>query len=100
MKPQMTPRLILAIIAIAGVSTCGLTAALLNYEMVDAVNAKLPKTEQFDALGWYWAKSQRLRREYSRLYPDGQLLIKVRGRIALMILLLIICAWSLGFFGI
>jgi hypothetical protein len=95
----MTPRLILAIVAIAGVSVCGLTAALLNYEMMDAVNAKLPKTKQFDALGWYWSKNQRLRREYSRLYPEGELLIKLRRRLALMILLLIICVCSLGFFG-
>jgi len=42
------------------------------------VNEKLPNDEQFQHLGWYLTKTARLRREYQRLYPTGNLLRRQR----------------------
>jgi hypothetical protein len=60
-------RAMVGIAALACVSLCGLVATLANFEMVDKVNGKLPKRDQFAELGWYWSKYQRLHREYKRL---------------------------------
>jgi hypothetical protein len=95
----MKAHVIVAIIALASVSICGLMSTFVNYEMMDAVNENLTKEEQFGPLGWYLSKHQRLRREYQRLYPDGRLVLKVRLLMALMIVSLLICAWSIVFFG-
>jgi hypothetical protein len=67
--------------------------------MVDQVNDRLPKKEQFDPLGWYLSKYQRLQREYKRLYPEGLLLLQYRVACALGIVCLFICAWGFGFFA-
>ena len=74
----MATRVIVGIVALACVSTCGMIATLANLEMMDKVNDKLPKKERLAALGWYFSKTQRLHREYKRLYPEGRLLLKVR----------------------
>jgi hypothetical protein len=99
----MKAHVIVAIIALASVSICGLMSTFVNYEMMDAVNERLTKEEQFGPLGWYLSKHQRLRRElrreYQRLYPDGRLVLKVRLLMALMFVSLLICAWSIVFFG-
>lgn len=67
--------------------------------MVDEVNEKLPKENQFDLLGWYLPKTLRLHREYKRLYPTGQLSRKYRTLGALMFISMLISAGCLGFFG-
>jgi hypothetical protein len=95
----MSTRLLIGIAAIAGVSVCGLISALVNSQMMDQVNGRLPKDVQFSPLGWYLPKTLRLHREYRRLFPDGQLLLQVRLLIALMFGSLVVCAWALGFFG-
>jgi hypothetical protein len=99
----MTTRVIVGtvvgIVALAGVSICGLVGSLTSVEMVDKVNEMLPKGEQFAPLGWYFSKYQRLNREYKRLYPDGRLLLRVRVLTALMFACLLICALSFGFFA-
>ena len=87
------------IIALACASTCGIIAALTNFDMVDRVNEKLPASGQFAAAGWYFAKTQRLYREYRRLYPSGHLLRRVRLLTALMVACLLTCAWSFGLFA-
>jgi hypothetical protein len=85
------------IVALACVSACGIIATIANFEMVEKVNDKLPKEEQFGALGWYLSKTLRLHLEYRRLYPDGRLVLKVRALLVLIIVCLFICAWGLGF---
>jgi len=92
----MATRVIVGIVALAGVSICGMIGTFANFEMVDKVNDKLPKEEQFAVLGWYFAKTQRLHREYKRLYPDGRLLVKVRVLMALGIACLVISTWGFG----
>ena len=93
----MTARFIVGIVALAGVSVCGLLASLATFELVDKVNDNLPREEQFAPLGWYLFKYQRLNREYKRLYPDGRQLVKVRVLTALMFVFLLISAWGFGF---
>jgi len=99
----MTTRVIVGtvvgLVALAGVSICGLVGSLTSMEMVDKVNEMLPKGEQFAPLGWYFSKYQRLNHEYKRLYPDGRLLLRVRVLTALMFACLLICALSFGFFA-
>lgn len=95
----MTTRVIVGIIGLACVPICGVIATFANFEMVDKVNNKLPKGEQFATLGWYFSKRQRLHGEYRRLYPDSRLLLKVRVLMALMIACLLICAWGFGLFA-
>lgn len=96
---QVTARTMVGIAALVCVSICGLLSALLGFEMIDKVNEKLPKEEQFESLGWYTEKTLRLHREYKRLYPDGQLLLRDRVVIALGIVCLLICAWGFRFFA-
>ncbi len=55
----MEARIIIGIIALVGVSGCGLISTLVSNQIVDKVNDKLPETEQFEALGWHLVKRQR-----------------------------------------
>ena len=93
----MTVRMILAAAALLGVGAFGLIGTLAHQEMVDKFNEKLSERERFDPLGWYWPKSQRLRREYMRLYPRGRLIIKTRLVSGIMIAFLVLAAWLFDF---
>jgi hypothetical protein len=95
---SMAARVTIGIVALACFSVCGIMLNLVRTEMVDRVNEKLPEGEQFGALGWYLPKTQRLHREYRRLYPDGHLLLRFRVLICVAIVCLLICAWSVGLF--
>jgi hypothetical protein len=88
----MEIRTFIGIVALGCVSVCGILAAFAHYEMMDKVNARLIGRERFDPLGWYWPKTQRLRREYGRLYPDGRLLLRIRILVALAGAFLLISA--------
>jgi len=95
----MTARVISGVVALACTPICGLSGMVVVLEMVDKVNDKLPKKEQFDPMGWYLSKRYRLNREYRRLYPDGRLLSKVRTLEALMIACFLLAAWGFGIFA-
>jgi hypothetical protein len=90
----MTIRYIVGIIALVGVSICGLVAAFLNFEMIDKVNERLPADENLDWLGWHLAKYQRLNQEYKRLYPEGRLPSKIRVVMGIMFACLVACVWG------
>ena len=90
----MSVRVAIGVIALVGVSICGLMSTLTNWEMMDAVNAKLSKSEQFGAVWWYAPKTLRLHRDYRRLYPEGRLLSNVWWLFALMSAGLLISAWA------
>jgi hypothetical protein len=96
----MSSQVTIGIIALVSVSACGLISTLasfLNGGESKRDNEKLPKEEQIGSLGWYFSKTLRLHREYSRLYPDGHLVSMVRLLMALMIVCLLICGWGFGF---
>jgi hypothetical protein len=95
----MATRVIVGIVALICASTYGMIASFFGFEMMDKVNDKLPKENRFDPVGWYLPKTLRLYGEYRRLYPDGNLLLKVRVLGSLMIVFLLVCAWGLGFFS-
>ena len=95
----MASRLAVGIVALACVPVCGLLGTAATWQMVDKVNEKLPKENQFGYLGWYWSKALRLHREYNRLYPSGHLSRRVRVLAGLMFSCVVICAWALRFFG-
>jgi hypothetical protein len=67
-------------------------------EMVDKVNARLAKEEQFALLGWHSSKYVRLHLEYKRPYPDGRLLFKARRLTALSFVCIVTCGWGFGIF--
>lgn len=47
---------------------------VIHVAMVEAVNRRLPASEQFEDTWWWPAKTMRLYSAYRRLYPDGPLL--------------------------
>jgi len=83
-------------VALACASACGILSTIAHFEMVDKVNDKLASGKWFEQLGWYLSKSQRLHREYRRLYPAGRFLFKIRVLIALAIACFLASAWALG----
>jgi hypothetical protein len=91
----MTAHITIGIFALLGMWTCGLVASIKTFQMVDKVNARLPKQEQFDPLWWHLSKRQRLVREYKRLYPDGRLL--AHSRIAMFLGAVFLLIFVLGF---
>jgi hypothetical protein len=94
----MSLRTIVGIVALAGMSLCGLLSAIMSIQMVEQVNAKLSKESQFVLLGWYAPKTLRLFREYRRLYPGKALHLKVLSIYLVGLLCLLCAAWAIGFF--
>ena len=95
----MAPRIIVGIVAVACISVCGLLSTFALFEMADKVNDKLPETEKFDHLGWYFSKRLRLNRKYRMLYPDGRLLKRVRILTVLMFAFGLIAFLCFGVFA-
>lgn len=90
----MTLRFTLAFILLLCSSGFGLAACINHLAMVEAVNAKLPPTDQFGQLWWGPLKRLRLDREYRRLYPDGPL-VRREGVLAAMILICLVLVGAL-----
>jgi hypothetical protein len=93
----LTVRTIVGVSALLCASACGLITTLAHYQMMDEVNDKLPDQERFDPIGWYWLKSQRLRREYKRLCPHGGLVTRIRLIFGIMIACLLVSIWAFEF---
>ena len=68
-----TPQLAFIVLGVVGMGIVGVSSTVTGMQMVQAVNAKLPVNERFAEFGWYLSKTQRLFREYRRLYPAGTL---------------------------
>jgi hypothetical protein len=52
----------------------GIATALNVFDIVDAVNGRLPEKDRIDLSSIHIGKRLRLHREYRRLYPTGKLL--------------------------
>ncbi len=89
----------MVVVALVSASICGMLSTFTSYEMMDKVNAKLRKDDQFDPLGWYLSKTLRLHREYKRLYPSGQLYRRTKLFWVVGCFCLLTCALSLDFVG-
>jgi hypothetical protein len=92
----MSVRVIVGVLALAGVSACGIASTVVHNLMVEQVNAKLAAGDQFFPLWWNLTKTQRLNREYRRLYPEGRLLVGSRALGALMFACVLTCMWAIG----
>lgn len=69
---------------------------ITNFAVVEAVNARLPATEQFGDFGWSLSKTLRLHREYRRLYPEGRLLQQQGILVAVMFSCVLVAGLFLG----
>jgi hypothetical protein len=64
--------------------------------MVAEVNKFLPVDQQFSQVGWYSSKYERLKREYKRLYPDGNLWKRFCISVALMFAFALAGIWAIS----
>jgi hypothetical protein len=69
-------RVALGTVAFACGFASALYSGLLTYAAMYKVNERLPVKERFQPFWWYTEKYSRLRREYQRFYPGGELLQK------------------------
>ena len=92
-------KVVAASVLLLCVGGLGLSASIIQFAIVDAVNEKLPNDEQFQHLGWYLTKTLRLYREYQRFYPTGKLLRRQRILSSIMLVCLLLAA-SLIFMSI
>ena len=79
------------------VGGCGLAASITVIQMVETVNAMLPKEERFEVLGWYWPKTARFYRTYRNLCPGGRLLHRLHWLYGAALTSLVAAAALLGF---
>jgi hypothetical protein len=73
-------------------------ANLVLYAIVGEVNRKLPEDRQFKYLFWYPGKVSLLKKEYRRLYPEGNLASLFNACAGLSAFLMLAFAWQFGFF--
>ena len=68
--------LIIALAIVAFIAATALIAAanIAAAKILSLVNAQLPLKDQFEPFLWYHSKTQRLFRQYRRIYPDGKLI--------------------------
>ena len=79
-------------------SACALTSGHFFYQELGSVNRKLPDDRQISYLWWYSDKYARVRSEYKRLYPDGNLhRLHVGFEIAAFVFL-VLASFASGFF--
>ena len=76
---------------------CGLAANITVIQMVETVNAMLPKEERFEVLWWYWPKTARLYRMYRSLFPESRLLLRLHWLYGTALTSLVAAAALLGF---
>ena len=90
---SMTVRWIVAILALVGMSACGIVSNLICFEMVEQVNSKVPAERRFSLLGWYGPKYVRLFAEYKRQFPNGKLSARAYAVIAVAFSCLACLTW-------
>jgi hypothetical protein len=66
----MNLRLVVGVLAIVGVSVCGLVCTFVNFEIVDRVNENLPADKQYSWIGWHAEKTGRLFSDYRKFLSD------------------------------
>ena len=92
----MTLRFTAVIVLLLCVGVLGFAGTINQFAIVDAVNAKLPVGDQFDAIGWWLPKTLKLHREYRRLYPDGGLLWRQGVLASAMLFCIVLAAGLIG----
>jgi hypothetical protein len=92
-----TLRLAIVVLGVVGMIIVGMASTITGMQMVQAVNAKLPVNERFAMFGWYLGKTQRLFREYRRLYPEGTLFRRHMRLLFAGLCCMVIAAAAFGF---
>jgi hypothetical protein len=90
---MMTARLIIGISALACGVACALYAGVLTSKTLDKANDRLPAEEIFWPLFWSFSR-WKLRDEYGRFYPGGELLRKARYFMIAFFACLLVAAWA------
>jgi hypothetical protein len=78
--------------AFACVSTLGLLLTLANYKLVAQVNSLSPQQLELSRPGGDVARLLHLHREYRRLFPEGNLVFRIRLMMALMLVCLLMAS--------
>lgn len=73
-------------------------ANFLFYVMIGRINLKLPENERVGYFGFF-SKNFRVLNEYRHLYPSSPLYICFFILFGAAMVLLVACAWQLGFFN-
>jgi hypothetical protein len=89
---------IVVAVALLSAIVCGFASTIKILDMVGELNGKLPDKESFSYLGWHWPKYKRFMREYERHFPGSPNPRNLRIGFFLMMGLMIVVAWGLGFF--
>jgi hypothetical protein len=64
-------RIIIGVVCVSTFYVCAVRSLVVHTKMLDEVNSRLPKEQQF-AYGWWWlGKTLRFHAEYHRLFPTG-----------------------------
>lgn len=95
----MSLRLVVGVLAIVGVSVCGLVCTFVNFEIVDRVNENLPADKQYSWIGWHAEKTGRLFSDYRKFYPTGGLIRRLYFVSAIGGCFLVLSAWGFKFFA-
>ena len=92
-------RFAVGVIAIVGVSVCGLVGTFVKFEIVDRVNENLPIEQQYSWAGWHAGKVGRLFSDYRKFYPNGGLIRKLYLVWATGVGFLVLAAGAFRFFA-
>jgi hypothetical protein len=93
-------RLIIGAVCLISIPVCGMASLLVHQKMLDEVNSRLPKEQQFAYAWWGPGKKYRFYSEYHRLYPSGPLVRKLcalgTGMVAALVMLMVVVGIGLG----
>ena len=93
---EVSFRTAVGVLGLICMSACGLLSVLVNWEMMEQVNSRLPEPDRFQPMRWSWTKLRRLRQLYNSLCPEAPLLGRQRVLWAVAVGGLILGAWGFG----
>jgi len=85
------------IAAVAMMAAFAFLNVVLFNRLVYQVNERLPKERQFSTFGWPLKKLRSLHREYHRLFPGGNLAVRVWTMMVLWIASILLVALASRF---
>ena len=80
----MNLRLVVGVVAIVGVSVCGMVGTFVNFEIVDRVNENLAADQQYSWIGWHaeknWPTIFGLSQVLPERWPNPKTLLSIGDR--------------------
>ena len=74
----------------ATVATVGIASHIAIQAMVADVNSQVDEGKKFSELSWFPGKLERLLSEYSRIYPSGERIRKLRRLFRVQVLVMVV----------